>query len=201
MNNEMMNFYKSALLGLASDKPLCNEYKNEWRACGDDKEKLLTFSLRQQCIPYVMLYSYKGYGLSREYLKSEYGKLINGLYTAKNSDMVQGYTYGLCVDLKRQYTQNTDICSYMYCNNSFVLVPLTKCPSLFVGCKSDIHVSMDGYNSIRIYLYDESKVTIDDCDKDSDVTVYRYSNDANVEIGRYCLGKVKVFDKELKTQL
>jgi hypothetical protein len=28
--------------------------------------------------------------------------------------------------------------------------------------------------------------------------VYRYSDDACVESGKYCLGRVKVFDKELR---
>ena len=201
MDNVMMTFYKSALLGVASNKPLCDEYKSEWRACGEDKKKLLTFSLRQQCIPFVMLYSYEGYGLSKEYLKKEYKNLINGLYTAKDADMVKGYTYTLCVDYNDVYEQNSDVASYMYCNNTFVVIKETKCPQLFVGCNSHLRLSLEGFNSIKVHLYDDSDVVIDDLDENSDVVVYKYSNNCCVAKGKYCFGKVKEFSKELRLQL
>lgn len=197
----MMNFYKNALLGLASNKPLCDSYRDEWRACGEDKKKLLTFSLKQQCIPYVMLYSYKGQGLTKEYLLTEYCNLINGLYVAENSDGVDGYTYELFVDYRGTTTQNSDVVSYMYCEDTDIVIPKCKCPSLFIGCNSDVHISLEGFNSPRIYLYDESKVTIEDADEESDVTIYRYSDKAKVEAGPYCFAKVRVHDKELRTQL
>lgn len=44
----------------------------------------------------------------------------------------------------------------------------------------------------------ESKITIEDIDKDSEVIVYKYSDKATVEEGKYCFGKVKVFNKQLK---
>lgn len=201
MDNEMTFFYKMALLGSATQQPLCNEYKNEWRACGDDKKKLLKFALRQQCIPFLFTYSYKDMGLSKEYLAREYKDLINGAYTVVDADNVKGYTYELFVDCNRLIMQNKDVSAFMYCNSTIVEVQKTKCSSLFVGCKSDINISLEGYNSIRIYLYDESKVTIDSGDNNSDVTVYKYSSDAKVEVGRYCLSSVRIFDKDLRLQL
>lgn len=201
MDKEMMNFYKSALLGTVTQQPLCNEYKNEWRSCGTDKEKLLKFALRQQCLPFLFTYSFNGMGLSKEYLLKEYKDYINGAYCVKDADMVQGYTYMLNVDYKGQYTQNIDVSAFMYTMDASVVVPLTKCPSYFVGCSSDIHFGLEGYNSVRIYLYDNSKVTIDSCDEESDVTIYKYSEDAEVEINKYCLGKVREFNKDLRLQL
>ena len=47
-------------------------------------------------------------------------------------------------------------------------------------------------------VFDESVVTIDDFDENSDIIVYKYSEKAVVEIGKFCLGRVKVFNKELK---
>lgn len=201
MDNEMTFFYKMALLGSATQQPLCKEYKNEWRSCGDDKKKLLKFALRQQCLPFLFTYSYKDMGLSKDYLTSEYKDLINGAYTVENSDGVEGYTYELFVECNRLITQNKDVSAFMYCDSAVVEVEKTKCGSLFVGCGSDLNISLCGFNSIRIYLYDESKVTIDSGDKESDVTVYKYSKDAKVEVGMYCLSSVRVFEKDLRLQL
>ena len=197
----MINFYKNSLLGLASDKPLCDSYRDEWRACGEDKEKLLKFALRQQSIPYVMLYSYKEKGLTREYLLSEYCNYINGLHVVENADKVEGFTYELFVDYRGTTTQNSDVVSYMYCENTDVMIPKCKCPSLFIGCKSKIHLNLEGFNSPRIYLYDESEVIIDECDENSNVTIYKYSDKCNVRCGHFCFGNVKEFTKELRTQL
>jgi hypothetical protein len=61
MDNSMMQFYKAALQGAITD-PLCIEYKNEWRACGDDKERLMRLGLRQQSLPYVITHCYQGKG-------------------------------------------------------------------------------------------------------------------------------------------
>jgi hypothetical protein len=47
-------------------------------------------------------------------------------------------------------------------------------------------------------LFDNSKITSEELDEDSSVTVYKYSDGASVELGKYCLGKVKAFDKELR---
>jgi archaellum component FlaC len=40
--------------------------------------------------------------------------------------------------------------------------------------------------------------SIEDLDENSEVVVYKYSDDAQVELGKFCLGKVKVFRKELR---
>ena len=197
----MMNFYKAGLLGSLTQQPLCESYKEEWRACGDDKEKLIKLALRQQSQPYIMLHSFNAQGLSKDYLLKEFRNYINGAYTVHDADKVNGYTYELNVARRGIFKTSNDVISFMYCGNSTVVIPLTKCPSLFVGCSSDVHVSLEGYNSVRIYLYDNSRVVIEDADDECDVIVYRYSTNAKVDTGKYCLASVRIFDKELKTQL
>lgn len=197
----MMRFYKAGLLGTVTQQPLCESYKEEWRACGDDKEKLMKFALRQQALPYLFLHSFNGQGLSREYLLKEFRNYINGAYTVHDADKVKGYTYELNVARKGMFDTPNDVIAFMYCQETTVVIPTTKCPSLFVGCSSDVHISLAGYNSIRIYLYDNSRVVIEDADDESDVTVYRYSDMAKADKGKYCLCDVRVFDKDLRTQL
>ena len=46
-------------------------------------------------------------------------------------------------------------------------------------------------------LFDESEIVLDEIDEDSSVFIYRYSSEAKVTTGKYCFGKVKIFEKEL----
>ena len=55
-----------------------------------------------------------------------------------------------------------------------------------------------GYNNVTIMLFDDSKVTLSDIDEESNVTVFKYSDQCDVTIGKYCMGKVKEFRKELR---
>jgi hypothetical protein len=41
-------------------------------------------------------------------------------------------------------------------------------------------------------------LTIEDLDANSDVVVYKYSDKARVELGKFCLKEPKVFNKELR---
>lgn len=201
MEKDMLEFYKNALLGNATGKPLCEEYKQEWRACGDDKDQLMKFALRQQCLPYIFTLSHQGKGLTKDYLKNDFKDYINGAQTIYDADCVQGYTYQLNVDLKRDWTITTDVSAFMYCEDRIVTIPQCKCPTIYVGCTSDIHLALDGFNSVRVHLYDDSRLVVEDADEESNVIVYRYSDDAMVECGKYCLCDVREFKKDLRLQL
>ena len=194
----MLEFYKAALQG-AITNPLCDEYKGEWRRCGDDKEKLFRLALRQQSIPYVITHCYQGKGLTKEYIKENFGEFINGKRKILDADMVEGYSYALYVDFKAVCKADIDVSAFMWCNSPQVELNIARCPILYVGAKSEVHLVCNGYNAPKIYLFDESKLVIDDADDTCSVTVYKYSKDANVEIGKYCTTKkVNVFDKELR---
>jgi hypothetical protein len=56
----------------------------------------------------------------------------------------------------------------------------------------------EGYNSVNVKLFDDSVLIIDDIDENCDVVVYKYSDSAKVEKEKFCLGSVKVFQKELR---
>lgn len=194
----MLEFYKAALQG-AITNPLCDEYKGEWRRCGDDKESLVKLALRQQSIPFVITHCYQGKGLTKEYIKENFGEFINGKRKILDADMVQGYSYALYVDFKAVCKADIDVLVFMWCNSPQVELNIARCPILYVGAKSEIHLVCNGYNAPKIYLFDESKLVIDDADDTCSVTVYKYSKDADVEIGKYCTTKkVNVFDKELR---
>ena len=198
MDNSMMQFYKAALQGAITD-PLCAEYKNEWRACGDDKERLMRLGLRQQSLPYVITHCYQGKGLSKEYILENFGDYINGNHTILNADLVNGYTYSLYVDFNGICKPDNDVTAFMWCSCPQVNISTAKCPIFYVGAGSEVSFLCDGYNSIHIYLFDDSKVIIDDADETCGIVVYRYSDKAEVEFGKYCLTKnIKIFDKTLK---
>lgn len=198
MDREMLMFQRNALLGKISAEPLCAQYKAAWRACGDDKDMLVGLAMQQQSIPYFSYACYERLGLTKDYIKKNFGDYINGKKTLNDVDGVKGYTYQLYVDYNDDFNAVADVTSLMWCNNTTVGVEPTKCPLFYVSNDSNVHFVLGGYNSIRIYLFDESKVVIDDSDETCDVIVYKYGSKCEVELGKYCLGKVKVFNKMLR---
>ena len=187
-------YYKNSLLN-----NLCEEYRNKWRAAKGDKTSLLKLSLCQQSIPHVAYFAHKGEGLTKEFLKGFVGEYING-YTLHDADDVEGYTYGLFVDYPsyQDLIADKSVCSLMWCKETSVVIPKTKATTLYISNNSDVTISCEGFNFVRVYIFDESRVTLEDLDEDSFALVYRYSKDADVLLGKYALGKCKMFDKELK---
>ena len=192
MDKEMFFFYRNALA-----RNLCGEYSKEFKKDLEDNERLFNLCLRQQSIPYFATACYQKWGLDDKFLKDRFGDLLNGKYTAKNCDNVEGYTYQLWCDSESPINVSCDIIHIMY-DICEVVIPQTKCPTIYVSNKSDINITAKGYNTIRIYLFDESQVRIDILDEDSSVIIYKYSPDCNVVLGDNCNGKVKQFDKELR---
>lgn len=188
-------YYKNALLD-----DLCDEYKGRWRSAKDNKLELLKLSLCQQSLPHVVTYAYQGRGITKKYVKENFGEYING-YTVYDADGCTGYTYGLYVDYDydNELVVDKDVASLMWCDDVQAVVPLTKAPTIYVSNNSHINLVCDGYNSVRVYLFDSSTITLEDVDEDSNVTIYRYSDDAKVNIGQFCLStKVREFRKQLK---
>ena len=196
--DELLEFKKNAILGKISGQPLCEEYKAALRKCGNNKELLVRLALMQQCTPYLSHACYESMGLTKEYILNNFGELINGERTFENVEGVDGYTYQLYVGYYKDFEITADVTSLMWCNGSQIVIKPTKCPTIYLSNKSNVHIVGEGFNTVNIKLFDESKVMIDDIDKDSEVIVYKYSDKAAVEEGKYCFGKVKVFNKELR---
>ncbi|MBQ3945855.1 MAG: hypothetical protein II670_09665, partial [Alphaproteobacteria bacterium] len=173
--------------------------KAAWRKCGNDKEMLVKLALQQQSLPFFSMACFKNLGLTKDYIKKEFKDYING-YVVNDADGVKGYTYGLYVDwdYENDIDVNVDVCGIMWTVGANVVVQETKCPVLYVSNRSNLHLVCEGYNSVNIKLFDNSKITIEDLDENSNVVVYKYSDGASVELGEYCLGKVKVFNKKLR---
>lgn len=194
MEKELFNYYKNALVD-----NLCSKYRGYWQAASHDKLKLLHLALSQQAIPHWLTYAYEGRGITKDYVLENFGDYINGNYIIEDADDVKGYTYQLYTDFKGISTPSGDVCVFAWCNSTYVDVKATKCPIFYVGCNSDLHISLYGYNSLVIYLFDESVVTIEDADETSSVYIYRYSQKADVIQGKYCIcNKFRIFDKTLR---
>lgn len=192
MDKELFNYYKLSLVN-----GLCNEYKGYWQAANNDKEKLIKLALSQQALPHLITYCENGLGLTKDYLMTSFKDYING-YVVNDADDVKGYTYSLYVGKKGQISVATDVLAMLWCDVPQVQIKATTCPILYVGAKSDIHVVCDGYNMPRIYMFGESHVTLDDVDENSHVVIYKYSDRCKVDKGKFCLGKVNEFNKDLR---
>ena len=194
----MFEFKKNAIQGALSD-PLCAEYRREWQSIGNDKKRLVGFVMRQQSCPFFAHYCHNHKGLSKSYLSKEFKDYING-YTIHNADGVDGYTYGLYVDYNydNDLIVDKNVIHVMWTVGASVVIPKTKCPIIYVSNKSDLHLVCEGYNNVKIYLFDKSNVEIDDIDADSNIVVYKFSDMCSVMQGKYCLGKVSEFRKEIR---
>ena len=190
--DELQRYYKESLLA-----NLCGEYKGYWQKAHGNKEELMRLVLSQQSAPHFASFCYQGKGLTKEYCKKEFGDYINGR-VFNDCDGVKGYSYGMFIDALDVEKMALDVVQFLWCDDINISIPQTKCPRLYISNKSNLNISLDGYNSIAIYLFDESKVKIDDADNESTVIVYKYAKDAKVELGKYCFANVKVFDKELR---
>lgn len=199
MKDEMFEFKRNALLGNISGQPLCQDYKMALRKCGDDKEMLVKLALRQQASPYFSTACYKELGLTKDYIKENFADYING-HILNDCDGVKGYTYSLYVDWDyvNDLDVKTDVCSVMWTVGANIIIPQTKCPTLYISNKSNVHIVCEGFNTINIKLFDESKVTVQEVDENSDVIIYKYSDKTSVELGKFCLKEPKVFNKELR---
>ena len=198
MDKDLFIFQKNALSGLISE-PLCEEYRDEWRRCGDNRKKLISLAMRQQAIPYFASACYRGLGVSKNYLLTEFKDLVNG-YTLHDVEGVQGFTYGMYVDYDydNDLEVSCDVSHIMWTVGANLVIPTTRCPTIYLSNRSNVHLVGEGFNTVNIKLFDKSKITIEDLDEESEVVVYKYSDDAKVELGKFCLGSVKTFNKELR---
>lgn len=196
--DELLIFKKNAILGNISGEPLCQEYKDALRGCGNDREKLMKLALRRQSIPFVMHACKNNMGLTKEFLLTNYGDLLNGNYTGIDVDGVQGgYTTQLFVGYDSNIYEVADTMAFIG-SNVDMDIRSTLCPTLYVGCNTMLHLFLDGYNTISVYLFDNSKVVIEDADVSCNVVVRKYSKESSVEKGKYCLCGVREYNKDLR---
>lgn len=194
MNGELFKYYKAALVN-----GLCSDWKGYWQAAGDDKLKLITLAMSQQAIPHVVTYAYNGIGITKEYIETEFKDYINEKTKILDADGVDGYTYALYIAQNRILRPSVDVSSLMWCKDITLELKTAQCGFIYVSNNSDIRLVMDGFNSPRIYLFDESTITIEDADETCSATIYKYSDKCKVNYGKYCLSKrMNEFNKELR---
>ena len=193
MDKDFFYFLKNAY-----SSGLCKEYRDEIRICHGVDLQLVRLAMRQQSYPWVATKIREG-AITTDYILRRFGKYLNG-YVLKDCDGVAGFSYSwfVCVKNENSIFAKTNVAHFTNVRDTNVVIPTSLCPVLYVSNKSDVSITGEGFNAIRVYLFDESVVNLDDFDENSSVLVYKYSKDARVEIGKYCLGKVKIFDKELK---
>lgn len=193
--DELLKYQKSALVN-----GLCGEYKGYWQAAGTDKRKLITLALSQQALPHLMTYCWNGEGVSKKYILDNFNDYINDKQIIYDADGVKGgYTYQLYVDFNDTINEQADVNAFMWCDNPIVEMPTSRCVTFYVGCNTTLHISMQGFNNARIYLFDTSEIVFEEADKTCSATVYEYSDQCVTQIGQYCLSdKIKVHRKQLR---
>lgn len=192
--DRMQEYYRNAIL-----QNLCAEYKGKWRSASSDKKALFDMAMMQQSLPHLIYFAYNGIGLTKDYVETEFSDYINGKYTAIDVDGVKGdYKTELYVGENPLLSLSNDVSCFMWANVPTVKIKPTKAVKIYVGCKSNITLHLLGYNSITLMMFDESQVTIAECDNTNDVTVFNYSNDSVLVTDKYALAKVKTFQKTLK---
>jgi hypothetical protein len=193
MTDEMFMFYKNAIV-----RHLCTEWQTDWKKILGDDEKLFSFCLMQQSIPYFATAVYEGWGLTEDYLKSHFKDYINGNYTAINCDGVKGdYTYRMYVDYLDKIICDCHITHLLYCESD-ITIPQAQCPIIYISNKSKITINSEGFNFCSIYLFDESEIIFDDICDNSKFIVYKYSDKCKVIKTDRCKGQIKEFQKELR---
>lgn len=192
--DDLTKYYKNALLN-----NLCDEYKGYWRKANGNKSELIKLAMTQQVIPHLATYAYNGMGLSKEYLLEEYKDYINDT-TLFDCDGVHGFSYQLYVDYKGDCVDlQSDVSHFMWCDGLTIEVGETKCPTIYISNKSKVNLVCLGYNNVRVYMFDESELTIDDCDEESSVTVLKYSDKCKVDKSKFCFSdKIKEHEKTLR---
>lgn len=192
--DDLTKYYKNALLN-----NLCDEYKGYWRKANGNKSELIKLAMTQQVIPHLATYAYNGMGLSKEYLLEEYKDYINGT-TLFDCDGVHGFSYQLYVDYKGDCVDlQSDVSHFMWCDGLTIEVGETKCPTIYISNRSKVNLVCLGYNNVRVYMFDESELTIDDCDEESSVTILKYSDKCKVETSKFCFSdKIKEHEKTLR---
>lgn len=192
--DELFKYYRESLVD-----GLCDEYKGYWQAASHDKDKLVRLAMSQQAIPHVATYMYEGRGLTKDFLLREFGQYLNG-YVIRDADNVEGYTYAWYVDYDcvNDIDINTDVAHVSNTIGADIVIPKTKCPTIYVSNRSNIHVVCEGYNNIRLYLFDKSKVILEDIPQECEITIYKYSKECKCIISKYCFGKVNEHNKELR---
>lgn len=193
--DELLKYRKNAMLD-----GLCNDWSKMWAACHNDKEKLMRLALMQQSFPHFATYCNNGKGLTKEYLLREFKDYINN-HVFYDCDNVQGYSYEMFVSPKHSIELCVDVSYFLWAQDVTVVIPKMKAPKIYISNNSVVYLSLDGFDSPTISLFDNSEVIIDDADEESDITVFHYSKDSRVELGKYCLCDVKEFRKDLRLQL
>lgn len=193
MDKEYLCFIKDAY-----SNGLCDEYRDEIRRCHEDKLSLVRLAMRQQSIPYIATKMHEGV-ITKDYVQKAFSGFLNG-FILKDCDGVDGYSYTWYVgyDSPKGIIADVDVLHVSFTKDAIISVPTSKATTLYVSNGSDVHIVCDGYNHIQLYLFDDSRVTIDDADMASNILIYRYCNNAVVEAGKYCFLKPKIFDKELR---
>lgn len=191
-----MERYYLEFLKDAYNSGLCKDYRDEIRNCHDNKLNLAQLAMRQQSIPWMATKLNQGV-VTKEEVKTFFKDYINGV-VLNNCDNVEGYTYMWYIDNGKGFVIKADVTHISYCEDVDVFVPKICCPTIYVSNASRINLTCEGYSSVRIYLFDTSSVNIKDCDDTCNITIYKYSENSNVECGKYCLGQIKTFRKELR---
>lgn len=196
MDKELFKFYQNAVKG-----DICSRGRDAWVMCGGDKEKLVALTLARYAIPFFATYCHDGRGLTKEHILRHYAHLINGNRVYHGCDGAgDDYTSELYVGHKGTITATSDTLHLMWCERANVIVPQTKCTTLFLSNNDNLSVSCMGYNNIILHLFDTSKATIVHGDENTHIVAYLYSEQCELSKSDNCQ-KVTIRTKRRELEL
>lgn len=137
---------KSLALGL------CGAYSKAWNAAVN-KAELMDLALTCDGAAYIADGVTFGWGLSKQYIKSEFAEYINGGYTRRKD----GYTSSMYVDIDGDITPNTTLVVVIGGKPKIRLSPNEVCIIFLCG---DCNVEIYGGLDVNVEVYGDSKFNI-----------------------------------------
>lgn len=166
MNETLENFKSESI-----NRGLCKSFTDRWQKM-QTQDDFITFSLDPKSISYIALSTYEGWGLTTSYILEHFSNYINGREVPNSDSSLFCMATGGYPILKLE--------NNIMQSNISLDIPKTKCPILHINNGSDVTVNAQGFNTIKIYMYDTSKVKIN-IDNSCRVFVMNLSKDAVIE--------------------
>lgn len=168
-----LSFFKNE----AFNRNLCSQYVDLW-ASAKNKQMLYNLSMRYNSIRYIALSIYEGWGVSLDYILSEFKDYINGkeVATIYLDDNLQadGLMY-VCLN-DTSIDMNVDVVNIIKCNN-LTINTNRYATQLHINNDSHCKLNIASDGNIMIYLYDTSTIDLGKLRKGQRVFIYDYRHD------------------------
>ncbi len=142
MDNELLKLKRNAvMLGL------CGQYKDLWNGCKSKKD-LIDTAIDVNGIEFMADSIAFDWGLSKEFILTEFGEYINGKYQ-RNRD---GYSSELCAGVKNNtISVRSTLNLFAYCDDVTIFIPEGRFCRIYLAKCSNVHIKNDGKFELVVY--------------------------------------------------